>query len=393
MYMQNSDPAQFCHRKSASASDNTAGKYGALGTACDSPIPLVQSVFEYLKKAEFQNVDFIIYTGDTARHVRDMEQSRTYSELLEEHRYVMNSFGATFNLQTTKLFPTIGNLDTPVHDNIDLASNDNTSGGIFMELKRLWDPLGLNLTESFSNGGMFVHTILNGPTIVSINSMYFFSKNKQIPDCNEIGSAGAVEMNWLETQLASAAASRRSVYIIAHVPPIKNTKQLYKPQCYAAYVNLLGKYSNIIAAHLTGHTNEDHLAVLHNTTGSFALQGISKLSDMTFSINQISNVLTNSPSIIPVNNPGFRIYKYDTTDGTLLGWDQYWTNLQQDNVQGNVIWSKEYSSSALYGVNRLDKAGWQQLMQRLLTNKKTFSMYKTYINVQYQASNDGEEDD
>lgn len=114
---------------------------------------------------------------------------------------------------------------------------------------------------------------------------------------------------------------------------------------------------------------------------------------MTFSINQISNVLTNSPSIIPVNNPGFRIYKYDTTDGTLLGWDQYWTNLQQDNVQGNVIWSKEYSSSALYGVNRLDKAGWQQLMQRLLTNKKTFSMYKTYINVQYQASNDGEEDD
>jgi Acid sphingomyelin phosphodiesterase C-terminal region len=103
---------------------------------------------------------------------------------------------------------------------------------------------------------------------------------------------------------------------------------------------------------------------------------------MTFNTNDISNVLTNSPSIIPVNNPGFRIYKYDTTDGTLLGWDQYWTNLNQDNVQGNVTWSKEYSTSALYGVDRLDKAGWQQLMRRLFINKKTFSMYKTYIDVQ-----------
>jgi hypothetical protein len=40
-YIQNSDPAQFCHRKSAIDTDNTAGKYGALGTACDSPVPLV----------------------------------------------------------------------------------------------------------------------------------------------------------------------------------------------------------------------------------------------------------------------------------------------------------------------------------------------------------------
>lgn len=114
---------------------------------------------------------------------------------------------------------------------------------------------------------------------------------------------------------------------------------------------------------------------------------------MVFNTKEITNVLTNSPSIIPVNNPGFRIYKYDTTDGTLLGWDQYWTNLDQDNVLGNVTWSKEYSTSTLYGVERLDKAGWQQLMQQLYTNKKKFSMYKSYINVQKRASSDSEEED
>jgi hypothetical protein len=188
-----------------------------------------------------------------------MEQNRTYSELLDEHRYVMSYFNATFNLQTTKLFPTIGNLDTPIHDDIDLASNDHISREIFKELKSLWDPLGLNLTESFTNGGMFVHTIPDGPIIVSINSMYFFTKNTQIPDCNQTGSAGAMEMIWLDTQLASAAANSRSVYIISHVPPIKNNKPLYKPQCYEAYVNLLGKYSSTIAAHLTGHTNGNYV--------------------------------------------------------------------------------------------------------------------------------------
>lgn len=41
-YIQNSDPAQFCHRRSAIDTYNTAGQFGALGTACDSPVPLVQ---------------------------------------------------------------------------------------------------------------------------------------------------------------------------------------------------------------------------------------------------------------------------------------------------------------------------------------------------------------
>lgn len=167
----------------------------------------------------------------------------------------MNYFNATFNLQTTKLFPTIGNLDTPIHDEIDLASNDNTSDEMFTQLKGLWDPIGLNLTEQFSNGGMYVHTIPGGPVIVSINSMYFFTKNPRVPDCNQPGSAGAMQLIWLETQLAAATADGRSVYIITHVPPVKNTTPLYKAQCYVAYVNLLAKYSNTIAAHLTGHTN------------------------------------------------------------------------------------------------------------------------------------------
>lgn len=67
-YLEGADPASFCHQHGKKRSKES-GKYGALGTKCDSPIPLVQATFDFLKK-EIQDVDFIIYTGDTVRHVR-----------------------------------------------------------------------------------------------------------------------------------------------------------------------------------------------------------------------------------------------------------------------------------------------------------------------------------
>lgn len=104
-------------------------------------------------------------------------------------------------------------------------------------------------------GGSFAQDIPGGPIVLSVNSMYFFTRNKDIPDCDEPGTAGAVGLSWLQSQLASAADNKRQVYIMSHVPPLKNDKILYKPQCYLSYVDLLGRYSDIIAAHLTGHTN------------------------------------------------------------------------------------------------------------------------------------------
>jgi hypothetical protein len=158
-------------------------------------------------------------------------------------------------LTNTKLIPTIGNLDVLKHDDIDLSSNDPLSNNILGDLRDIWEPLQLNLGDSFGNGGSFSQDITGGPAILSVNSMYFFKGNVEIPDCDQLGSAGAVGMSWLESQLVHAASNNRSVYIMSHVPPIKNQRPLYKPQCYTMYVNLLGKYSSIIAAHLTGHTN------------------------------------------------------------------------------------------------------------------------------------------
>ncbi|GAB5586470.1 hypothetical protein Unana1_01370 [Umbelopsis nana] len=222
--------------------------------------------------------------------------------------------------------------------------------------------------------------------------MYFFTRNKDIPDCDEPGTAGAVGLSWLQSQLASAADNKRQVYIMSHVPPLKNDKILYKPQCYLSYVDLLGKYSDIIAAHLTGHTNEDQLAVLYSNGSSFELQGIAKRSDIGFNAKNIKSVLTNAPSIIPRNNPGFRMYHYDTADSKLQGWDQYWTNLDEDNAQGSVTWSKEYSTATMYGVGKLDTVGWQQLISKFKSSKKMLGKYQRYLYAQSRVRVEDEDE-
>lgn len=41
-YLAGTSPKKHCHRKSKHEEKNTAGKFGALSSACDSPLSLVR---------------------------------------------------------------------------------------------------------------------------------------------------------------------------------------------------------------------------------------------------------------------------------------------------------------------------------------------------------------
>jgi hypothetical protein len=101
-----------------------------------------------------------------------------------------------------------------------------------------------------------------------------------------------------------------------------------------------------------------------------------------FNTKDIVGVLTNAPSVIPANNPGIRVYQYDESDYTILGWDQYAADLTQANKDNQITWKKEYNSAQAYGVSKLDASGWQALVQSLKTSKKIFNKYKSFIKVE-----------
>jgi hypothetical protein len=167
----------------------------------------------------------------------------------------MSFFSKTFDLNKTPLLPCIGNNDMFQHDMMNVAAKDGPSKTILDDLGELWKPLKLNLTSTFSCGGYFRQDIPNGPSVINLNSMYFFTDNTAVPDCDVAGSAGAEELAWLKAQLHEAKTANKKVYIMSHIPPVDKSKTLYKPQCYLHYVNLLGEFSKTIASHLTGHTN------------------------------------------------------------------------------------------------------------------------------------------
>jgi hypothetical protein len=62
----------------------------------------VDASFKFMKES-LQDIDFIIYTGDTARHDRDDKIGRSKSDVLDDHKTVVNYFKKTYDVSTIKL--------------------------------------------------------------------------------------------------------------------------------------------------------------------------------------------------------------------------------------------------------------------------------------------------
>lgn len=101
-YIYPSNPKKYCHRKSHKNKKNTAGKFGALQTDCDSPYSLTNSTFEFLK-TNFSQVDFVIYTGDSCRHDRDPKRPLVEEEILFCHQTTVEWFTEYFDSKKVKI--------------------------------------------------------------------------------------------------------------------------------------------------------------------------------------------------------------------------------------------------------------------------------------------------
>ncbi|CAG8495112.1 2171_t:CDS:2, partial [Dentiscutata erythropus] len=247
-YISKSDPIQICHRPNDTNPEaNTAGEYGTLLSSCDTPYSLTNETMSYLQN-NFKNIDFIIFTGDFVRHDRDKSIPRTNDQVIFGHEIIVKYFTDIFDADKIKFFPTFGNADEFVNDQLPPGPND-----LFPAVKNAWAPLKLNLTDDFLIGGYFRHDINSYLSVISLNSMYFYPQNLQSPDCSVPNSPGEIQLKWFENELENAKHDNRKVYILQHVPPVNVTgfKQ-YNESCYNSYVDLLGRYHNIIYGHFTG---------------------------------------------------------------------------------------------------------------------------------------------
>jgi sphingomyelin phosphodiesterase len=108
------------------------------------------------------------------------------------------------------------------------------------------------------------------------------------------------------------------------------------------YERLIRQYAPIIKTQLFGHTHDDSVCTQHTKPGPLLAEAIAYSSSLfttyqfylTYSEDNSASdpisVAYVAPSVTTYTNlnPSYRIYEYNRTDGTILNYQQYYTDLE-----------------------------------------------------------------
>jgi endopolyphosphatase len=239
----------------------------------------VNATFDWLEKNAKDDIDFILWTGDTARHDSDERHPRTADEVIQTNRVVVDKFLDTFSSKNGKLavpiVPTFGNNDFLPHNIFYPGPNKwlHTYGDVW---KRF---IPEDQYHSFQFGGWFHVDVIPGKLAVfSLNTMYFFDRNAGVDGCANPHEPGYQHMEWLRVQLQRMRDSNMKAILIGHVPPARTeTKRNWDETCWQKYTLWLKQYRDVVAGAVYGHMNIDHFLLqdTHDIDLSVASMGSS----------------------------------------------------------------------------------------------------------------------
>ncbi|KAI1493132.1 Endopolyphosphatase [Biscogniauxia mediterranea] len=243
-----------CHR-----GYGPAGTYGAETSDCDSPLTLVNATFDWIKANLRDSIDFVVWTGDSARHDSDEEIPRHNKDILAMNRRIADGVVDTFSDDKGLMIPvvpTFGNNDIYPHNVLMPGPND-----ILKAYTDIWKRfIPEDQRHSFEFGGWFyVEVIPNKLAVFSLNTLYFFDRNAGVDDCVHPSEPGYKHFEWLRVQLQFLRDRGMKAILMGHVPPARTSgKQLWEETCWQKYTLWLQQYRDVVVGSLYGHMNIDH---------------------------------------------------------------------------------------------------------------------------------------
>ncbi|KAJ2975867.1 hypothetical protein NUW58_g8241 [Xylaria curta] len=243
-----------CHR-----GHGPAGFYGAETSDCDAPLSLVNATLAWVKEHLRDEIDFVVWTGDSARHDSDEKLPRHNEDILQMNRRIADSFVETFSDDKgliVPVVPTFGNNDIYPHNILLPGPND-----ILRTYSSIWQSfIPEAQRHSFEFGGWFyVEVIPDKLAVFSLNTMYFFERNAGIDDCVQPSEPGYMHFDWLLVQLGYLRSRGMKAILMGHVPPARTSgKQLWEETCWQKYTLWLQQYRDVVLGSLYGHMNIDH---------------------------------------------------------------------------------------------------------------------------------------
>ncbi|KAI8891285.1 hypothetical protein K501DRAFT_1047 [Backusella circina FSU 941] len=403
-----SDCHQLPKKKEKKKNLDLAGHWGAPTMSCDTPQKMVYYTIDYIADRWRDEIDFVVWTGDNARHNGDRHLKRTRAEVMAYNLKVTNALikAFTVNNKVIPIIPCIGNNDIQPRNSLrDIKANPQ-----LLAFSALWsDFIPSSQVSVFNRGGYFAVDPVPGLRVLSINSLFFFTANDVVHSCGDSKSPGYRHLTWMHAQLRKARKQHVKVIIIGHVPP---TIKTFKDDCLEDYLELSLKYNDIITSHLYGHMNIDHFQILSaklkkkkkpknkkkKKNKKFAIarnndRFIGRLQSQYHKVKKLRQknelvVVHVVPSIYPVFYPTFRINEYQGDPtlphfGTWMQYTQYFSNLTHWNGQqrGSPEFEIEYTTNETYGMKNLTAQSWLDFAERLVNNthKTLWKQYKSHM--------------
>ncbi|GAA5942849.1 uncharacterized protein JCM15063_002812 [Sporobolomyces koalae] len=340
-----------------------AGYFGLASSECDSPIALINSTLSFLS-TEFSLVshsdgpptsafDFLVWTGDNARHDLDDHLPRTLPEILELNSFVADQIRSSLG-DDLAVVASVGNNDVWPHNIMFPGPSKITTS--LLDLWTTHNFVPEQMKHTFARGGYYSHEVVPDKLLlISLNTIYFFEKNTAVDGCpavDELTRAafwsrfdnvtiaaidpGSEQLLWLEQQLYLAHERGMQVWLSGHVPP--EPGNWYEP-CLDRYSELVIRYGGNVLGQLFGHMNQDHFSFLTLPSSSPrpASPPISTLQSSSLPktlYKQFKHVLPRtpseirkhawklapihvSPSVIPTYLPTFRIWEYQVPSNSI----------------------------------------------------------------------------
>lgn len=237
----------------------------------------MNATFKWIAENIKDRVDFVVWTGDSARHDSDEEIPRNANEVLSTNRWVAEKFAEVFsksddpkNSLAIPIIPTFGNNDILPH-NI-LVSGPNKWLKTYTDIWSRFIPE--EQRHGFERGGWFyVEVIPQKLAVFSLNTLYFFTHNAAVDGCALRSEPGYAHMEWLRIQLHFMRQRGMKAILTGHIPPARTeSKQLWDETCWQKYTLWLRQYRDVVIGGLYGHMNIDHF-MLHDTKEITVLGG------------------------------------------------------------------------------------------------------------------------
>jgi len=277
----NPDGQHPCHR-----GEGSAGYFGAEKTSCDTPFSLVNATFDWIKEHVRDEIDFVVWTGDSARHDNDEKYPRTTKQIEQLNEFIVSKFVEVFGKPDNRHDgdPT-NDLMVPIVPNY--GNNDILPHNVFPPGPNKWTRKFLTIWEkfvpqeqrhSFARGGWFYTEVIpNKLAVFSLNTLYFFDSNGAVDGCADPNEPGYEHFEWLRNQLEFLRLRHMKAILIGHVPPARTEgKQNWDESCYQKYTLWLRQFRDVIIGNMFGHMNLDHFSLqdTRQLTYKFPIDGI-----------------------------------------------------------------------------------------------------------------------